>query len=444
MTTATDTTTLALEAFPAPADGCLAYLVFDEASHAALAIDPRLDQLDALAEAVARRGACLTHVLDTHTHADHLSGARRLAERTGAELLAHAASKLADPVRRVRGGTTFPLGTRTVTVIDAPGHTPDSLALLVDGHLFTGDALFAGGAGRTDFPGGSAAALFETLRVFEALPDDTVVHPGHDYVGRPVTTIGAEKAGNPLLRERERAAFVARLAGSAPPPANMAVILRHNLGETDVPAIAPRQLAALRERSPAPFVLDVRSALEFESERIEGAHLIPLDELEARLAEVPAQGELAVVCRSGVRATMAAEVLARAGRRARVLEGGMLAWRRARLPVREGRKRLAVDRQVQLIAGSMVLTGVALGAFVNPWFLLVPAFFGGGLTFAGATGTCGLGLLLLRMPWNRPTPVVAGPVAAVCAAGGGVAAPGACAAGGAAAPTCAAPPAGRG
>ena len=96
-----------------------------------------------------------------------------------------------------------------------------------------------------------------------------------------------------------------------------------------------------------------------------------------------------------------------------------MAWRRARLPVREGRKRLPVDRQVQLIAGSMVLTGIALGTLVNPWFLAISAFFGAGLTFAGATGTCGLALLLLKMPWNRPLPAPSSGSAATCAAGGG-------------------------
>jgi rhodanese-related sulfurtransferase len=267
--------------------------------------------------------------------------------------------------------------------------------------------------------GGSASDLFDTLRVFGALPDDTVVHPGHDYVGRPVTTIGEEKASNPLLREQDRGAFVSRLSGTASPPANMAAILRHNLGEVEAPTIAPRDLQALRERESMPFVLDVRSALEFEGDRIEGARLIPLDELEGRLDEIPDQVEVIVVCRTGVRATIAAEVLGRAGRRPRVLEGGMMAWRRARLPVREGRKRLPVDRQVQLVAGGMVLMGVALGTLVNPWFLAISAFFGAGLTFAGATGTCGLALLVLKMPWNRPLPVSSGGPAAACAAGGG-------------------------
>jgi glyoxylase-like metal-dependent hydrolase (beta-lactamase superfamily II)/rhodanese-related sulfurtransferase len=416
-TLTTPTATPIVETFRADSGGCLGYLVVDEASRTALAIDPRLDQIDRFQEALTAHDARLVHVLDTHTHADHLSGVRRLAQRTGATVLAHTASKLRGSVRRVEGGMTIELGARTVTVLNAPGHTPDSLALLVEGHLFTGDALFAGGAGRTDFMGGSASDLFETFRRFEVLPDDTVVHPGHDYVGRPVTTIGDEKTQNPLFRERDRVSFVSRLSVSAPPPANMAAVLRHNLGEGDAATIPPRDLQALREERREVFLLDVRSPLEFESERIDGAVNIPLEVLDARLEDVPDETDVVVVCRTGVRATIAAETLGRAGRRARVLDGGVQAWRRARLPMREGRKRLAVDRQVQLIAGTMVLTGVALGTLVNPWFLAISAFFGAGLTFAGATGTCALARVLFKMPWNRPgaLPPEAG---AVCAVGG--------------------------
>ena len=410
---------ITVQTFRAPDDGCLGYLVVDTASGTAMAIDPRLDQVDQFAEALRGLDLRLTYALDTHTHADHLSGVRRLAEQTGATVLAHNASKLKLAARRVRGGETFSLGATPVTVLDAPGHTPDSLALLVDGRLFTGDALLAGGAGRTDFMGGSASDLFDTFRRFEALPDPTVVHPGHDYAGRPVTTIEEEKARNGLFRERDRAALVARLSVQTAPPAHMAAILRHNLGEADTARISPREAEFLLTRQPVPFLLDVRSRLEFEGERIDGASNIPLDELSARLGEVPEPAPVIVVCRTGVRATIAAETLGRAGRRAHVLEGGMHAWRRAGLPVREGRKRLPVDRQVQLIAGLMVLTGVTLGAFVNSWFLLVAAFFGAGLTFAGATGTCGLALLLMKMPWNRLSALPADAGAAVCAAGGG-------------------------
>jgi glyoxylase-like metal-dependent hydrolase (beta-lactamase superfamily II) len=409
---------LTIETFRAQGDGCLGYLVVDEASRAGLVVDPRLDDVDRILAAATARDIRVTHVLDTHTHADHLSGVRTLAGRTGATVLAHAASKLKGPARRMAGGMAFALGARTVTILDAPGHTPDSLALLVDGHLFTGDALLAGGAGRTDFMGGSAAELFETFRRFEALPDTTVVHPGHDYVGRAVTSIGEEKAQNSLFQERDREAFVARLSVKAPPPASMAAILRHNLGEADAATLGPRDLQALRAEGRAGMILDVRSPLEFESERIEGAVNVPLDGLEAHLDDIPEQSEVVVVCRTGVRATIAAETLARAGRRPRVLEGGIQAWRRAGLPLREGRKRLPVDRQVQLVAGLMVLAGVGLGAFVSPWFLAIAAFFGAGLTFAGATGTCGLALLLFKMPWNRPVGVPATEGGAVCAAGG--------------------------
>jgi hypothetical protein len=100
----------------------------------------------------------------------------------------------------------------------------------------------------------------------------------------------------------------------------------------------------------------------------------------------------------------------------RVLEDGLRAWR-AGLPVREGRKRLPFDRQVQLIAGLMMLTGVGLGVLVSPWFLALAAFFGAGLTFAGATGTCGLALVLFKLPWNRPAALLA-PDGGSCAAGG--------------------------
>src|SRR5262249_24516916 len=157
-------------------------------------------------------------------------------------------------------------------------------------------------------------------------------HPGHDYVGRAVTTIGEEKAQNSLFRERDRAALVARLASKAEPPRNMAAILRHNLGEADATTIAPADPQALRGEPRDTLLLDVRSRLEFEGSWIDGATNLPLEELDARVDEVPEQREVVVVCRTGVRATLAAEALARSGRRARVLEGGMQGWRRARLP----------------------------------------------------------------------------------------------------------------
>ena len=116
--------TVRVETFRASDRGCLGYLVVDAASGTAMAIDPRLDQIDRFIEALRARDIRLIYALDTHTHADHLSGVRRLAEKTGATILAHSASKLKIAARRVRGVEAFKLGTTPVTVLDAPGHTP--------------------------------------------------------------------------------------------------------------------------------------------------------------------------------------------------------------------------------------------------------------------------------------------------------------------------------
>jgi glyoxylase-like metal-dependent hydrolase (beta-lactamase superfamily II) len=397
-------------------EGCVGYLVVDGTTRSALAIDPRLDQVTLFQEKLRSRDARLAFAMDTHTHADHMSGVRRLAEATGAQVLAHASSKLKTPARRLEGGATFELGSTSVHVLHAAGHTPDSLAVLVGEHLFTGDSLFVGGAGRTDFMGGSASELYDTFRRYDDLPDTTIVHPGHDYVNKPETTIGEEKKQNPLYSERDRSALETKLASKAPPPANMEEILRYNLGTSDANLVSPAEAAALRS-SGAVFV-DVRSPLEFESEKIEGSLNIPLADLEARLGEISESADILVVCRTGVRSLGAAQTLGRAGRKARVVEGGIARWRQAGLALQEGKKRLPIDRQVQLIVGISVLTSAILGFFVSPYFLGIAAFFGAGLTFAGASGTCGLALVLGKMPWNKlDLPASASCAAPSCSAG---------------------------
>lgn len=147
-------------------------------------------------------------------------------------------------------------------------------------------------------------------------------------------------------------------------------------------------------------LIDVRSPLEFETERIEGAQNFPIESIEDGSAELP-PGELVMICRSGKRAQRAAFALLRKGRKTKVLNGGLLNWMKAGLPVKTGKRMLSIERQIQLTVGICVLSGVLLGAFVDRLFLIVPAFFACGLTFAGLTGTCGLGLLLAKAPWNK-------------------------------------------
>ncbi len=167
---------------------------------------------------------------------------------------------------------------------------------------------------------------------------------------------------------------------------------------TSCQPIAAADLAANTEQS---VLLDVRSPIEFETEHIADSINLPLDELESRCEEVSRKGQLVVICRSGKRAERGAYALSGKGFQPRILEGGLLAWREAGLPTKKGKKMLPLERQIQLIIGTGVLTGLALAIFVNPWFLIIPAFFGAGLTFAGLSGTCALGLLLTKAPWNK-------------------------------------------
>lgn len=148
-------------------------------------------------------------------------------------------------------------------------------------------------------------------------------------------------------------------------------------------------------------LIDVRSPIEFENEHIDGAINMPLETIESRFDQVPRKGRVVVVCRSGKRAERAAFALMGKGLQPDVLAGGMVAWQKAGLPVKEGKKRLSIERQIQLIVGLGVLSGVLLAVFVSPWFLVIPGFFGAGLTFAGLSGTCALGILLGKAPWNK-------------------------------------------
>ncbi len=149
------------------------------------------------------------------------------------------------------------------------------------------------------------------------------------------------------------------------------------------------------------FILDVRSPLEFETEHIANSVNLPLDELSKRYEEVPRKSKVVLVCRSGKRAERAAHTLMGQGFQTEVLSGGILAWRQAGLPLLEGKKMLAIERQIQIIVGAGVLTGVILGLLLNPLFFIIPAFFGAGLLFAGLSGICALGLLLMKAPWNQ-------------------------------------------
>jgi rhodanese-related sulfurtransferase len=173
-----------------------------------------------------------------------------------------------------------------------------------------------------------------------------------------------------------------------------------------VSTIQPLQLAELCKNGTRVDLLDVRTPVEFRELHAEPARNLPLDRLDPAAVMQARNGSgsepLYLICRSGSRGRQACEKFLAAGFPNVVnVEGGTLAWEASGLPVVRGKKAISLERQVRIAAGLLVLLGVALGWLVHPVFLGLAAFVGAGLTFAGITDTCGMGMLLARMPWNQ-------------------------------------------
>lgn len=173
-----------------------------------------------------------------------------------------------------------------------------------------------------------------------------------------------------------------------------------------VTSISPLKLAELRNQGANVDLVDVRTPVEFQEVHVDFARNVPLDRLTPESVAggpgtVTAE-PLYVICRSGGRGKQACEKLSAAGLNVVNVEGGTMAWDQAGLPVvRGGGNAISLERQVRIAAGLLVLTGSVLGYFVHPYWLGLAAFVGAGLTFAGLTDTCGMGLMLARMPWNK-------------------------------------------
>lgn len=419
--------------------GCRGYLLADRISKEALGLDVHLDVVQDMAERVKTEGWTLRYVVDTHTHADHPSGSRDLAARFNASRVAHDKGHHAGVTINPNDGDVLRLGNATVTVRHAPGHTPDHMVLLTDGLFFSGDSLFIGGVARTDFLGGDAGQLFDSLRSLLAkLPDETVLFPGHDYQGRTDSTVGREKRENAWLRIQDRTEFVRKLTANPPPkPANMDDLLRLNREGVDIPeTLSATEASRLVAAGGARSVIDVRTGAEFEGEHIAGSQLIPMDQIEARSDEVRAvPAPRLLLCQTGTRAAIVRKALSKmniAG--LSVIDGGIVAYARAGGITEKGKARMSLERQVRIAAGGLVLTGVTLGFLVNRGFFGLSAFVGAGLMFAGITDWCGMGILLSKMPWNQSSHAGATSSGGNCAAS----LPSACSAGAPPTSSCAA------
>jgi glyoxylase-like metal-dependent hydrolase (beta-lactamase superfamily II)/rhodanese-related sulfurtransferase len=334
--------------------GCQSYLIGCGETCSAALIDPEVSQVDRYLALAARDGLRIHYVIDTHTHADHFSASRVLAQQLHAPLVMHRATTAPLVDMRVDDGDMLLVGRLKLQVLYTPGHTADSMSLLAEDRVFTGDTLLIGGTGRTDLPTGNSGALYESL--FEKLlklDPALQVFPAHEYKGRSHSTIGEELTGNPRLQVADRAAFIALMGNlNLGMPTHITEALRTNLsgGKTvaqmlaEAAAVVPfMSMAQLKDRlareDPDVVVLDVREREAYTGGHIPGAQLLPRGQLELRVnQELPdPTRRIVTCCEFGRISTLAAATLRQMGfQRAVALDGGMQSWREAGYPVREG------------------------------------------------------------------------------------------------------------
>ncbi len=332
---------------------CKTYLVTSGAT--AALVDPVRERTDRYLDTLREQHLTLEVILETHTHADHLMIGRDAKIALGTRVLMHRESPSPLVDEHVDDGTEIPLGRDVIKVLHTPGHTPDSVSYVCGTALLTGDALLIGGSGRTDFAGGDPGASYDsvTTKLFR-LPDHFAVWPAHDYKGRTSSTIGDEKHMNPRFAGKSRDEYIAlmsNLALSLPERVQQVLQVNQSGFEADevggfplvtdaatVPGASSRDIAGELRGAQPPLIIDVREPEEFVSDlgHIEGALLIPMDALVRRLPKLAGYVDrsVVVVCRAGARSRSACAILRAAGfRQVRNLEGGMLAWADAQLPV---------------------------------------------------------------------------------------------------------------
>jgi glyoxylase-like metal-dependent hydrolase (beta-lactamase superfamily II) len=230
--------------------GCAAYLFGCGTAGRCAVVDPQERDIDGYAGFARAKGMAITHVFDTHIHADHRSGGRALARQVGAKYCLHASADVSFPFDAVEDGQRIELGNTIIDVAHTPGHTPESIALVVRDlrrgpapwFVCTGDTLFVGAVGRPDLPGNTernAAQLHGSLHEkLLSLPDAVEIYPGHfagsacgaGLSGKPSSTLGFEKRWNPML-SADLESFVQKLSSAGPTqPADMEAILEFNRG----------------------------------------------------------------------------------------------------------------------------------------------------------------------------------------------------------------------
>ena len=336
-------------------EGCNSYLIGCPVTRAAIIVDPKVGQEGQYAAMLERYGLELTAVVDSHTHADHLSASTAFAG-AGVPLLMSHATQVKRKMRTLEHGEYLSVGELSFEVLEVPGHTPDSIALFGHGLVITGDSLFVGGLARADFVGSDAAQLYDSVQTrLMSLPGDTLVMPGHGYNDILFSTIDCERRLNAALTHADGAAYARDLdvtegAGNSPGvEANLLLNLHEapDLPSSAGPAVACcaspaggdaafdiSEIAAVDAQkvhaalsNPEQWI-DVRDPFEYNAGRIPGVTPIPLSELGFHLDRLKSDEPLYISCRSGVRSMTAAKTLQRLGVSTQPVNigGGILGW----------------------------------------------------------------------------------------------------------------------
>ena len=337
------------------------YLLADPESGEAILIDPVFEQHARDHALIEELGLKLLYTLDTHCHADHVTGAWLHQQALGSKI--GISGRYGDMVKGadcyLEHGDRIQVGDRSLTVRATPGHTDGCITYVLDDKsiAFTGDCLLIRGAGRCDFQQGNAAVMYRSIKeqIF-SLPDVCIIYPGHDYSGRTASTVAEEKQYNSRIggqaSEKDFVGYMQNLG--LPHPKNIAVAIPGNCrcgrpedgkmpGEITWAPVR-QTYGGVREVEPQWVaehladvnIIDVRDPEEFNDclGHIANAHLMPLGQLKETVAHVPHGKPIVTVCQSGSRSGQATVILKKAGiNQAANLRGGMLEWNHAGLPI---------------------------------------------------------------------------------------------------------------
>lgn len=352
--------------------GCASYVISDEQKFAVI-IDPIAELYAQYIDYISKAALKVTTIIETHTHADHFSAGPKLSEEFKSELIVGKNSKILWPSKKVATGDRVTVGSLGFVVIETPGHTSDSICLELKTDwgavLFTGDSLFIGGTGRTDFPGSDSRALFQSLCKLKEYKNHFIL-PGHDYSGQLFSTVQLEKNTNPQFAIESEDLFVSEKSGEEIGVSNLLrAVLDYNLGiARELPvmtvgcgethgtscssvAMSLEHLncdvnAAYEGIKNGAFGIDLRDPEEVSKAKLPGFLPVPLSDLMAKLevirSKVKANSPIYLICRTGNTSKMAATTLARLQSQGLFpktdlysVDGGATSWRISGLPTQK-------------------------------------------------------------------------------------------------------------